>query len=320
MFRREPAPHLVTLSGRRVLRLGLPYRPWHDLYHHFMTIGWPRLFATYGLFFLLFNLLFAAVYALQANGVADLNPNGYWGLFFFSVETLATVGYGDMHPKTPFAHTVASVEIFTGMMSLALITGMMFARFSRPTARVLFARRGVIRLLDGKLTLILRAANARRNIIMRATAQLTLIREERTREGYRIRRIHDLGLRRSDQPLFIFGWSVLHVIDESSPLSGATRESFASTSDFILLTIAGTDETTGQTLMARHDYPLASLQWNHAFVDIFSTGEDGIDRFDYTKFHDTKPLDPGLRVDSALESDGDPVRGQIELETSGRRT
>lgn len=281
----------MALSGRRIVRLGLPYRPWQDLYHHLMTIGWPRLFATFAVFFFLFNLLFGAVYALEPRGIANLDPDGYWGLFFFSVETLATVGYGDMHPRTPFAHTVASAEIFMGMMSLALITGMMFARFSRPTARVLFGRHGVIRVLDGKLTLMLRAANERRNAIMQATAQLTLIREERTQEGYHIRRVHDLALRRSDQPMFIFGWNVLHVIDASSPLAGATPESFAATSDFILLTIAGTDETTGQTLMARHDYPLAKLRWNHTFADIFSTGTDGIDRFDYTRFHDTEALE-----------------------------
>ena len=286
----RPLPHVMTLAGRRFLRLGLPYRPWHDLYHHLMTIGWTRLFASYGIFFCLFNLLFAAVYALDPAGIANLNPDGYWGYFFFSVETLATVGYGDMHPRTAFTHIVASVEIFAGMMSIALVAGMMFARFSRPTARILFARHGVIRPLDGRPTLMLRAANARQNVIMAATAKLTLVREEFTREGSHIRRIHDLVLGRSDQPLFIFGWNIQHVIDASSPLARATPESLGSASDFLVLTIAGTDETTGQTLMARQDYPLAKLKWNHAFVDILSTGKDGIDRFDYTRFHDVESL------------------------------
>jgi len=278
------------LSGRRFVRLGLPYRPWQDLYHHLMTIGWPRLFASYGLFFLLFNLAFAAAYAPDSAGIANLNPDGYWGCFFFSVETLATVGYGDMHPRSPFTHVVASVEIFTGMMGVALVTGMMFARFSRPTARILFACHGVIRPFDGRPTLMLRAANARQNVIVAATAQLTLVREEETKEGSRIRRIHDLALRRSDQPIFIFGWNIQHVLDDSSQLAGATAESLAATRDFLLLTIAGTDETTGQTIRARQDYPLAQLKWNHTFADILSTGKDGIDRFDYTRFHDVEPL------------------------------
>ncbi len=253
-------------------------------------MSWPRLFASYGGFFILFNLAFAAAYALQPEDVAHLDPRGYWGLFFFSVETLATVGYGDMHPQTSYAHIVASVEIFTGMMSLALITGMMFARFSRPTARILFSRHAVIRPFDGRTTLMLRAANERQNVIMEASAQLHLIRDERTEEGYPIRRIYDLALRRSEQPVFAFGWNLLHVIDESSPLAGATAESLALSHAYLLLSLAGTDETTGQTLMARHEYPASTLRWNHTFVDIMSTGDDGIDRFDYTKFHRVEPL------------------------------
>ncbi len=277
-------------SGHTVIIRGLPSRPWHDLYHFFMNISWPRLFASYAGFFVLFNLLFAALYALQPDSVANLNPRGYWGLYFFSVETLATVGYGDMHPQTMFAHVVASVEIFTGVMSLALITGMMFARFSRPTARILFAEHAVVRPFDGRQTLMLRAANERQNIIMEASAQLRLIRDEVTREGYPIRRIYDLPLRRSEQPVFLFGWSLLHVIDEASPLAGATSQSLAAANAYVLLTISGTDETTGQILMARHEYPGSALRWNHSFVDIFTAGEDGVDRFDYTKFHLVEPL------------------------------
>ena len=283
----------IALSGERhVLTYGLPRRPWQDLYHLFMTMSWPKLFASYAGFVALFNLLFAAAYQLQAGDVANLNPAGYWGRFFFSVETLATVGYGDMHPQTVYAHVIASMEIFTGMMMLALITGMMFARFSRPTARILFARHAVIRQFDGVRTLMLRAANERQNVIMEATAQLRLIRDEQTAEGYRIRRIYDLPLRRSEQPVFLFGWSLMHVIDESSPLAAATFESLKAAKTFLLLTIGGIDETTGQTLMSRHEYPAASLRWNHAFADIFTTGTDGIDRFDYSKFHDVEPLGP----------------------------
>jgi inward rectifier potassium channel len=277
-------------GGRTIETSGLPHRPWQDLYHIFMTMSWPTLFGSYAGFFALFNLAFAAAYQLQPSGIANLSPGGYWGRFFFSVETLATVGYGDMHPQTVYAHLVASVEIFTGLMSLALITGMMFARFSRPTARILFARLGVIREFDGRRTLMLRAANERQNVILEATAQLRLIRDEKTSEGFRFRRIYDLPLRRSEQPMFLYGWSLLHVIDESSPLAGETVESLKAANAFVLLTIGGIDETTGQMLMSRQEYTPASLRWDHAFVDVFVTGEDGIDRLDYSRFHDVVPL------------------------------
>ena len=282
----------VTLLGRRFITIGLPRRPWQDLYHLLMTAGWPSIFGGFACFFVLFNLMFAMAYALEPGDLANLNPPNYWGDFFFSVETLATVGYGDMHPQTPYAHVIAALEIFTGLMSLALMTGMMFARFSRPTARFLFARHAVIRPFDGKTTLMLRAANARQNIVMEASAQLRLIKDEKTIEGYAIRRIFDLPLRRSEQPTFLFGWNILHVIDESSPLARATNESLAAANASLLLTLSGTDETTGQILMARHQYQAASLRWNHTFVDILTVSEHGIDRFDYTKFHDVVPLAP----------------------------
>jgi inward rectifier potassium channel len=261
-----------------------------DLYHQFMTVSWPTIFASFFGFFLVFNLLFALVYSLQHDDIANLNPAGYWGRFFFSVETLATVGYGDMHPQTPFAHIVAALEIFVGLMSLALITGMMFARFSKPTARFEFAHNAVVRPMNGKMTLMLRAANARQNIVMEASAQLRLLRDEVTPEGIRIRRIQDLTLVRNRHPVFLFGWTMLHVIDADSPLAGETSESLSAARGFLLLTVIGTDETTGQSLMARQEYPASTLRWNYGYVDILSTDADGIDHFDYTRFHDIEPL------------------------------
>ncbi|HEY1725855.1 MAG TPA: ion channel [Steroidobacteraceae bacterium] len=278
-------------SDRQFVTYGLRRRLWQDLYHLFMTVSWPRLFATFAGFFFVFNVLFAAVYSLQRGDIANLNPDGYWGRFFFSVETLATVGYGDMHPQTPFAHTVAAIEIFIGLMSLALITGMMFARFSRPRARFMFSRHAVIRPLNGQMTLMLRAANARQNIVMEAAAQLRLLRDEVTPEGFRLRRILDLKLVRDRHPVFLFGWTLLHVIDEHSPLAGATPEQLQAQHCYLLLTVIGSDETTGQSLMARQEYSASMLRWNHRFVDILTTDGDGkVDHLDYTRFDEVEPL------------------------------
>jgi inward rectifier potassium channel len=249
-----------------------------------MTVSWPMLFLAFGLFFFAINLLFACVYAIRPHDVANLDPQGYWGLFFFSAETFATVGYGDMHPRTPFSHTIATLENFAGLTSLALIT------------RILFARYGVIRPFDGAPTLILRVANARANIIMEASASLRMIRDDVTVEGTRIRRIYDLPLRRSQQPAFVFGWNLMHVIDAASPLAGANAESLQAAKAFLILTIVGTDETTGQVLMAREHYTSSAIRWNHSFVDILQTGEDGVDYFDYTKFDELEPLAAPMSV------------------------
>jgi len=193
-------------------------------------------------------------------------PPGFAGAFFFSVETLATVGYGDMHPQTLYGHVVAMIEIFVGLMSLALITGIMFARFSRPQARFLFTRNAVVRPIDGKRTLVFRAVNQRQNVVQDASALLRMLRDEVTEEGFRIRRVTDLPLLRSQHPLFILGWTIMHVIDHASPLWSETAESLEKSKAAFVLSLSGTDENTGQVLMARAEYSSADIRWNSTFL------------------------------------------------------
>jgi inward rectifier potassium channel len=289
------APHRhgrrLVLSDRTIITHGLRRKIWLDLYHYMMTVDWPVLFAAFAGFFISFNLLFAVLYTLSPGCIANLNPAGFWGYFFFSVETLATVGYGDMHPQTVFGHIVASGEIFLGLMSIALMTGAIFARFSRPQARFLFASYGVVCPVEGKTTLMFRAANARQNIIMEAAAQLRVLRDAVTAEGWHIRRIVDLPLVRSQHPIFLLGWNLMHVIDEKSPLAGETPESLAKSRAIFLLNLSGTDETTGQVLMARQEYPNHLVRWNHRFRDILHPGADGLEHLDYDQFNLVDPIE-----------------------------
>jgi inward rectifier potassium channel len=274
---------------REVISQGIPSEVLQDLYHYCMTVSWPRLFATIVAFFLLFDLLFGCLFHLVPDCIANLNPPGFVGDFFFSVETLATVGYGDMHPQTLYGHTVAMIEIFTGLLMLALITGLMFARFSRPRARFLFARHAVVRPLDGKLTLMFRAANERQNVVQDASAQLRMLRDEVTAEGYRIRRIIDLPLVRSQHPVFALGWNIMHVIDDTSPLRQETSQTLAAHDAMFMLSLSGTDETTGQVLKARGEYQASAVRWNATFRDILDWDGNTL-HIDYSKFHDVDPL------------------------------
>jgi inward rectifier potassium channel len=280
----------MRLSNAEIVTVGLPRRLWQDLYHLSMTMGWPQLFAGFGVIFFVFNLLFAALYDAVPGSIANLNPPGYLGSFFFSVETLATVGYGDMHPQSLYGHVVASVQIFSGMLYLALLAGVVFARFSRPTARFLFARLAVVRPLDGRRTLMFRAANARQNVIVEASARLRLIYDAVTEEGYRLRRIVDLPLVREEHPMFVLGWNLMHVIDASSPLAGATTESLAAVNALFSLTLSGTDETTGQVLVSRAEYSSDALRWNHSFRDVLTTGAAGALHYDYRRFDEVEAL------------------------------
>lgn len=277
-------------SGTRpVIAYGMPPLGWRDLYHRALTVTWPVFFLSLAVLFLLINGGFALLYLLGHEPIANQSPAGFTGAFFFSVETLATVGYGDMHPQTVYAHVVATFEIFIGMSGIALATGLVFARFSRPQAKILFARYAIVRPLDGRMTLMVRAANARQNVIAEAQAKLRLMRVEGTHEGYTLRKIHDLPLVRNEHPIFLLGWNLMHVIDETSPLYGETAESLVRQSASLLIMIEGSDESTSQTMQARHSWEARDIRWDHRYVDLI-TEVDGVSHIDYSRFHDVVPL------------------------------
>lgn len=277
-------------AARQVIRNGISPAILLDLYHYLMTVTWPRLFGVLAGFFLVFDFLFGWLYHLRPGSVANLSPPGFAGAFFFSVETLATVGYGEMHPNSLYGHVVSMIEMFVGLMMLALITGLMFARFSRPRARFLFARYAVIRPVNGQQTLMFRAANARQNVVQEAAARLRMVRDEVTSEGLELRRITDLKLVREQHPVFYVGWTIMHVIDASSPLASESPESLRASAASFILSLSGTDETTGHTLMAREEYAAGAILWNKAFRDVLDMSDEGAVIFDYGAFHEVEDL------------------------------
>jgi inward rectifier potassium channel len=277
----------VTIGSTRVHTHGLPRAHLQDVYHYAMVLSWRWFMLLCAGAFLALNTVFAGLYMLSDQAIANQSPAGFLGAFFFSVETLATVGYGDMHPATLYAHVVATVEIFLGMASVALVTGLIFARFSRPRARILFARNPVVSTMDGRKTLMIRVANARQNMIGNASAKLRLLRDETTPEGHRFRRIFDLKLRRDEQPMFILGWSLMHDIDDESPLKEVLPGPALIADATLILSISGVDETTSQTMLSRFSYDCATILWGHRYVDVLYTDAEGQAHMDYTLIHDT---------------------------------
>lgn len=290
LSRRTRRRRKLWSGTQHVIAHGMPPLGWRDIYHRALEVNWPTFFALLaGLFFML-NTVFAGLYSLGTASIANQSPPGFVGAFFFSVETLATVGYGDMHPQTLYAHCIATLEIFVGMSGIALATGLVFARFSRPRAKIMFVRNPIVRTLNGKPTLMVRAANARQNVIAEATAKLRLLQDERSPEGYTLYKIRDLTLVRSEHPIFLLGWILMHVIDETSPLFGATAASLAAGDALLLLTIGGSDETAAQTLLARHSWRHDEIRWGHRYVDLMHD-EGNVTHVDYANFHETVPVD-----------------------------
>jgi inward rectifier potassium channel len=282
-------PHLVRMGHREIETLGLNQGFWTDLYHRAMSVYWPVFFGSAALIFILLNVVFALLYAIGKEPIANLGADRFLDLFYFSIETLATVGYGDMHPQTDYGHFIATVEIFTGMCFLAVLTGMVFARFSRPRARFVFADRAVVTTHEGRPTLMIRVANARHNTISRATARLWMIRAERTKEGDQLRRFHELRLDRAEHPMFALSWMLFHPIDEDSPLHGVTEKDMADGDAIFVLNVGGIDDSSAQQLYARRVYSYYDIRWNHRYRDITSVSPQGRFRLDYTKFDDTEP-------------------------------
>jgi inward rectifier potassium channel len=288
--RRSRGSRELRLDDRVIIAHGMPTPLWQDLYHRALVVRWPTFFVSLAVLFVLLNTTFAELYMLGNAPIANQFPAGFGGAFFFSVETLATVGYGDMHPQTVYAHWIATLEIFVGMSGIALATGLIFARFSRPHAKIMFTRYAVIRPLDGRMTLMVRSANARQNVIAEARARLRILRQETTAEGYTLRKLYDLTLVRDQHPVFKLGWTVMHIVDENSPLFGETAETLKRLDTSLILTLEGVDESTSQTMQARHMWSCDQIYWHHRFVDIMSE-RDGVSHIDYALFDEIVPLD-----------------------------
>lgn len=287
----QPRTHVVRVGARDVETRGLAEGFWIDLYHRSMTVYWPVFFASAAAIFVVLNAVFAFVFWLGDMPVANVNPTIPLplNLFYFSIETLATVGYGDMHPQTNYGHVVATVEIFTGMSFLAVMTGLIFARFSRPRARFIFARHPIVGRHRGQKTLMIRVANERHNTISQATARLWLLRLENVGERDQLRRFHELKLDRSEHPMFALSWTIFHVIDKASPLHGLSAADLAATDGALVLNLSGVDDNFAQHLYARQLYPHRDIRWNHRYRDITSYSDEGRLLIDYSLFHEVMP-------------------------------
>jgi inward rectifier potassium channel len=285
----QPSSRYISREGRsNLIALGLERGVFTDLYHSWLVAPWWRIGLMVVALYLAINTVFGAVY-LGVGGVENARPGSFTDGFFFSVQTLATIGYGRMSPVTIPANILATIESFCGIVGVAMITGLMFAKFARPTARVLWSEVAVIALQDGVPSLMLRVANARGNQVVEAQLRLGLMRTETTAEGERVRRMHDLKLVRSSSAIFTLSWMAVHPLTPESVLYGQTPEMLRAVGAEIYASLTGLDGTFGQTIHARRSYSVDEMVWGRRFVDIIGPLPDGRMGIDYTKFHQTKP-------------------------------
>jgi inward rectifier potassium channel len=259
--------------------------PFTDMYHYLLTASWPILLLIIAGVFFGANVLFAVGYYLDG-GIENVHSGSFLDMFFFSVQTMATIGYGKLEPVTLFSNILVSIEAFVGLLALAMMTGLVFAKFSRPTARVRFTRYAVISTRDGLQSLMVRMANMRANRIVEAEVHLTLVWDEKTAEGESLRAIYDLSTTRRRSALFSLSWTVIHPIDSASPLYGATPEIFKQRKAEIVVSVIGLDETLSQTIHARYPFKTSDIIWGARFADVLRTRPDGELEVDYTHIDD----------------------------------
>jgi inward rectifier potassium channel len=270
------------------IRIGQPSAPLADLYYRLIEGSWWRLFALFIGLFILANVGFALLYTMEPEGISSSHDGSFIDSFFFSVQTISTIGYGTMSPQTPTAHAIVTAEAMVGLVGVAVGTGLVFAKFARPTARVLFSNCAVITQRNRMPVLMLRVANARGNEVVEASIRVAVLKTEVSPEGHRMRRVFDLDLLRRTSPIFALSWLVIHDIDENSPLFGETVQSLADDRMIFIVTMTGIDATFSTQVYARHVYSWHDIRWNHRFIDVITNLDDGRIQIDYTKFHDTE--------------------------------
>lgn len=269
-----------TQEGFVYKRTGLRSIPWVDTYHYLLRAPWTAVLGIGFAAYLLLNLVFAAVYASLPGSVAG--AEGFMDHLAFSVQTFATIGYGALTPASSDANLVVLVESFVGLSFTALGAGLMFAKFSRPTARVAFSDKLVVHERDGVPCLLFRVANERKNQVVEARLHVSVIQDEITAEGDHLRRFKPLVLERSFSPLFVLGWTAIHRVEGDSPLV-PVLEGRANLSGLVVI-FTGTDDTFSQPVHARRYYGPEDLHVGYRFVDTITHHDWGVE-IDHTKFN-----------------------------------
>ncbi len=289
---RHRTVRIENKDGRFVVHgTGKWYNHWRDPYHLLLTVPWMGFMGIVSAAYLSLNTLFALAYLAGGDCLNGAKQGDFGDAFFFSVQTLASIGYGAIHPKTFYANSIVTIEAIASLLLIAVVTGLAFARFSRPIAKVLFSQFIIITTHNRQPTLMFRVANERHNFILEATAQIYLILDEVTAEGDFIRRIHELKLLRRRTPSLLLTWTIMHLIDQTSPLYGLTTEDLAQRHANISVLVGGVDETVAYTITARHVYATDEILFDYRFEDIIHNTESGERLFDYSRFHQVQRLE-----------------------------
>ncbi|MCK9408111.1 MAG: ion channel [Bacteriovoracaceae bacterium] len=260
-------------------RDGMSFVKTMSIYHWLLTMSWTRFFVLTAVFYFVINFLFAFGYYFcggdALNGTESTTfTNHFWNCFFFSVETFATIGYGALNPRNAAANWLMTIEAFAGLVGAALVTGLLFARFARPNAKILYSRNAVIAPFKNGKALMVRIINQRSSQLINIEAQI-IFSWMQEKEGRRVRQYHSLPLDRQKVTFFPLHWTIVHEIDEKSPLHNSNTQFLRESETEMFVLITATDETYSQTVHSRSSYRYDEIVWDAKFKDIFEKSSRG---------------------------------------------
>ena len=289
-MRRRHTPIPIRAGRTEFLKINAARGDWRDSYHWVLSLTWPQFYLFLIATYLLINAFFAVFYVARGDAIAGLDPGSLSQAFFFSVETLATVGYGHNYPATAYGHIVVTIQIFVGMVWFSVMTGLIFVRFSRPTARIVFSRTILIGNHNGRPSVMFRVANLRHTSMVDAKFHLMFSRDENVVEGEQIRRFYELKVYPRRMARFPAALTIRHTIDEGSPLYGQTREALEECDAFFLAEVISVETLMAAPVQSQQDYAVDDIRWDERFVDIYEEIDDGKLQVDYGRIHDTEPI------------------------------
>ena len=282
----------VRVGAFELSRRGVARFDWRDPYYLAITLPWAGFALLVVTVEILINLLFALLYMVQPGCIINARPGSFTDHFFFSLETLATVGYGVMAPHTLYGHTVSAIEIMCGMAFTALVTGLFFVRFSKTRAKILYADDAVITRHNGRPTLMIRIANGRKSLMTHANASLGVLLGDYSAEGQFYRRVYDLKLHRDAIPIFPLTWTLMHDIDETSPLHGFDGAALKQRDARFFLSVRANDLSFGAAVQDMKDYDAKRIRFGMRFADAVTIDEHGNSLADYTRLSLLEPDGP----------------------------
>ena len=282
-LRKRDHSSVVGFSNYTLTKKGVSRYDWTDPYRLAVELSWPQFLALLFSFYFTVTGLFGIAYWLVPGAVANARPHVLADHFFFSLETLATVGYGYMYPATTYAHVVACAEILTGVTFTAILTGLTFGRFSKPKAKFIFAKHPVVTTQNGRATLMLRVGNGRAGVLADAHVKIGVLVSEVTTEGEHFRRTHELSLARRTIPVFPLTWTIVHEIDQASPLYGLTMESFRKADVRLFVSLEARDPLLATVVHDLRDYAPSDVIFGVHYVDMIGEDEEGRPCADMTK-------------------------------------